>query len=169
MAKKIDSPSKVECVGNKPKIINEYIGLVNSKTTDLSIAQMDSPGGWSEPGQRPEFDEYTLVLNGTLKVETEDVLENKKISKAKNFFRKSIDLKNKNIYHHIGIYCYKVSILEKFVNLKQTRNESINKLEQLRAIDNNIRINVALASSSPIGVDTEEDYLALKKIMEYKS
>ena len=72
MAKKIDSPSKVECVGNKPKIINEYIGLVNSKTTDLSIAQMDSPGGWSEPGQRPEFDEYTLVLNGTLKVETED-------------------------------------------------------------------------------------------------
>ena len=72
MAKKIDSPSKVECVGNKPKIINEYIGLVNSKTTDLSIAKMDSPGGWSEPGQRPEFDEYTLVLNGRLKVETED-------------------------------------------------------------------------------------------------
>ena len=72
MAKKIDSPAKIECIGNKPKIINEYIGMVNSKTTDLSIAQMNSPGGWSEPGQRPEFDEYTLVLNGQLKVETEN-------------------------------------------------------------------------------------------------
>ena len=72
MAKKIDSPAKIECIGNKPKIINEYIGLVNSKTTDLSIAKMDSPGGWSEPGQRPEFDEYTLVLNGRLKVETQN-------------------------------------------------------------------------------------------------
>ena len=72
MAKKIDSPATIECIGNKPKIINEYIGLVNSKTTDLSIAKMDSPGGWSEPGQRPEFDEYTLVLNGQLKVETEN-------------------------------------------------------------------------------------------------
>ena len=75
----------------------------------------------------------------------------------------------KNIYHHIGVYCYKVSILEKFVNLKPTKNELNNRLEQLRAIDNNIKIHVALASSSPIGVDTEEDYLALKKIMEYKS
>ena len=74
-----------------------------------------------------------------------------------------------NIYHHIGIYLYKVSILEKFVNLKQTKNEIKNQLEQLRAIDNNIKINVALAKSSYIGIDTQEDYLALKKIMEYKS
>jgi 3-deoxy-manno-octulosonate cytidylyltransferase (CMP-KDO synthetase) len=59
--------------------------------------------------------------------------------------------------------------LEKFVNLKQTINEIKNRLEQLRAIDNSIKINVALAESSPIGVDTKEDYLALKKIMEYKS
>ena len=70
---------------------------------------------------------------------------------------------------HIGIYCYKFSILKNFVNLKQTKNEIKNRLEQLRAIDNNIKINVALAKSSPIGVDTEEDYLALKKNMEYKS
>ena len=64
---------------------------------------------------------------------------------------------------------YKVSVLEKFINLDQTKNEINNRLEQLRALDNNIKINVALAESSPIGVDTKEDYLALKKIMEYKS
>ena len=72
------------------------------------------------------------------------------------------------MYHHIGIYCYKFSVLEKFVKLDQTKNEIENRLEQLRALDNNIKINVALAKSSPIGVDTKEDYLALKKIMEYK-
>ena len=59
--------------------------------------------------------------------------------------------------------------LKKFVNLKQTKNEIKSRLEQLRAMDNNIKISVALAKSSPIGVDTKEDYLALKKIMEYKS
>ncbi len=74
-----------------------------------------------------------------------------------------------NIYHHIGIYCYSAETLEKFVKLKQSQNEIKNRLEQLRALDNNIEINVALAKSSPIGVDTEEDYLALKKIMEYKA
>ena len=61
------------------------------------------------------------------------------------------------------------SILKKYVNLENTKNETENRLEQLRALDNNITINVALAKSSPIGVDTKEDYLALKKIMEYKS
>ena len=74
-----------------------------------------------------------------------------------------------NIYHHIGVYCYSAETLEKFVKLKQSQNEINNRLEQLRALDNNIIINVALAKSSPIGVDTEEDYLALKKIMEYKA
>ena len=59
--------------------------------------------------------------------------------------------------------------LEKFVNFDQTKNEIEYRLEQLRALDNDIKINVALAKSSPIGIDTEEDYLALKKIMEYKS
>jgi len=61
-----------------------------------------------------------------------------------------------------------VSALEKFINLDQTINERKNRLEQLRALDNNLKINVALAKYSPIGVDTEEDYLAIKKIMEYK-
>ena len=59
----------MKAVGNKPKLIDEYIGRVNSGETALSVAHMRSPGGWIEPGQRPEFDEYTLVLRGLLRVE----------------------------------------------------------------------------------------------------
>lgn len=68
----IAKPSIVRAAGNKPKIIEEYIGRVNSKTSDLSVARMKSPPGWEEPGQMPEFDEYTLVLRGTLRVGTKN-------------------------------------------------------------------------------------------------
>ena len=64
----IQQPSIVQAAGNKPKIIEEYIGRVNSKTEALSVARMKSPAGWVEPGQTPEFDEYTVVLRGTLRV-----------------------------------------------------------------------------------------------------
>jgi len=64
MPKKINSPTTIKSAGNKPKTIHEYIGSVNTKTTNLSIAHMKSPSGWSEPGQRPDFDEYTIVLDG---------------------------------------------------------------------------------------------------------
>jgi len=112
----------------------------------------------------------TMINNENIvKVITEKKLENNNFVKALNFLRKDLKKENPNIYHHIGIYCYKVSVLEKFINLNQTKNEIKNRLEQLRALDNNIKINVALSESSPIGVDTKEDYLALKKIMEYKS
>jgi mannose-6-phosphate isomerase-like protein (cupin superfamily) len=67
---KINSPSIIKAAGNKPKIIEEYIGRVNSQTNDLSIARMKSPGGWIEPGQTPEFDEYTVVLKGELHIKT---------------------------------------------------------------------------------------------------
>ncbi|MFW2365224.1 MAG: cupin domain-containing protein [Desulforhopalus sp.] len=70
MAKFIKKPSVIEAAGNKPKRIEEYIGCVNSGTPDLSIARMKSPEGWEEPGQCPEFDEYTLVLKGMLQVAT---------------------------------------------------------------------------------------------------
>jgi ethanolamine utilization protein EutQ len=63
-------PTRIQAAGNKPKIIEEYIGRVNSQTSDVSVAHMRSPGGWVEPGQTPEFDEYTVVLTGTLRVET---------------------------------------------------------------------------------------------------
>ena len=72
MVRKISRPTVIEAAGNKPKLIKEYIGRVNSDTDALSIAQMKSPSGWVEPGQRPEFDEYTLVLKGMLQVITAD-------------------------------------------------------------------------------------------------
>ena len=62
----ISNPTVVQAAGTKPKLIEEYVGRVNTKSTDISIARMKSPTGWVEPGQRPEFDEYTIVLNGML-------------------------------------------------------------------------------------------------------
>lgn len=70
MARLISAPTKIEAAGNKPKLIEEFVGRVNSDTAALSIARMQSPSGWVEPGQTPEFDEYTVVVRGTLRVET---------------------------------------------------------------------------------------------------
>ena len=121
---------------------------------------------------------------GTLAAQIKDnnMYENKNIVKVKlkesfnqnsfpiadNFIRNFQDKDKHSIYHHIGIYCYELQTLKKFVNFKQSKNELKNKLEQLRALDNGIDINVGLASRSPIGVDTHEDFLAIKKIMKYK-
>ena len=102
-----------------------------------------------------------------VKVITKKNLNNDEFSEAETFLRSSLEISN--IYHHIGIYCYSTETLKKFVELNQSKNEIKNRLEQLRALDNNINIKVALANSSPIGVDTKEDYIALKKIMEYKT
>ena len=84
-------------------------------------------------------------------------------------FKRKVDNLNINIYHHLGIYAYKPNVLKKLINYEQTVNEIKNRLEQLRAMENGIKINVALAKFCPIGIDTEEDYLALKKVLEYKS
>jgi len=70
MPKLIKSPSIIGAVGNKPKIIREYIGRINTNTEEVSIAKMTSPIGWIEPGQKPGFNEYTIVLKGCLRVET---------------------------------------------------------------------------------------------------
>ena len=112
-------------------------------------------------------DNKNLINENIVKVITENTLGENNFPKGISFLRKSEQIDN--IYHHIGVYCYSKDSLEKFVQLSQSKNEIENRLEQLRALDNNIDINVSLAKSSPIGVDTEEDYLALKKIMEYKS
>lgn len=66
----IQAPVNVRATGNRPKVIDEFIGRVSSKTETLSIARMRSPGGWIEPGQTPDFDEYTLVFKGHLRVKT---------------------------------------------------------------------------------------------------
>ena len=103
-----------------------------------------------------------------VKVITEKSLDDSIFPSAINFSRKFLQ-SNENIYHHLGIYCYRLKALENFVSFKQSNNEIKERLEQLRALDNNIKINVALAKSAPIGVDTQEDFIAIKKIMEYKS
>jgi mannose-6-phosphate isomerase-like protein (cupin superfamily) len=68
----IAEPARIESAGNKPKLIDEYIGRVNSGHAQVSVAHMRSPGGWIEPGQTPEFEEYTLVLRGVLRVTHRD-------------------------------------------------------------------------------------------------
>lgn len=72
MPTKLTGPSIIEAAGTKPKRIEEFVGRVNSGTTGVSIAHMVSPAGWQEPGQTPEFDEYTVVLNGCLRVESRE-------------------------------------------------------------------------------------------------
>ena len=114
-------------------------------------------------------EEYKYLDENIVKVETKEELKENNVIKADNFYRKLIIKNNKNIYHHIGIYLYKVSILEKITSLKQTNNEKNQKLEQLRALENNIDINLVLAKSSPIGIDTEEDYKKIKNLLEKKN
>ena len=113
-------------------------------------------------------DEKFFLNKNVVKVITKEELLQNNLSTATSFTR---EIKNtqKNIYQHIGIYIYNVSYLEKFVQLEQTQNEKSQKLEQLRLMDNNIEIDVGLAKTKPIGVDTDEDYLEIKKIMEYKN
>ena len=113
-------------------------------------------------------DQSNLKNENIVKVITEMKITDKNFPIALDFKRKVNNL-NSNIYHHLGIYAYKPKILKQLVNFEQTNNEIKNKLEQLRAIDNKIKINVGLAKFCPIGIDTMEDYLALKKKLEYNS
>lgn len=74
MAKFISTPTVIPAAGEPPKIVEEFIGRVNSQTAAVSIGRMTSPSGWREPGQTPDFDEYTIVLKGELQVETRDAV-----------------------------------------------------------------------------------------------
>ena len=112
-------------------------------------------------------DQKLYKNQNVVKVITKETLDESKFSEAEGFFRETLS-NNKNIYHHLGIYCYQIETLRTLISLKQSKNEIKNRLEQLRALDNNIKINVALAKTSSIGVDTKEDFVAIKKIMEYK-
>ena len=103
-----------------------------------------------------------------VKVKTKEELNHKNFPEAIYFKRKTLE-EDLNTYHHMGIYCYELATLKDFVSYKQSPNEAKYKLEQLRALENKIKINVALAKSHSIGVDTKEDFVAIKKIMEYKT
>ena len=146
--------------GDEPLMNIEDIQNLNNQ---MILTKRDLGTLAAKINNKKVFENHNIV-----KVITEESLENSKFPRAINFMRK-LDKENNHAYHHLGIYCYNVEILKKFIYLKQSQNEIKNKLEQLRALDNDIKINVALAKSSPIGVDTKEDFIAIKKIMEYKS
>ena len=114
-------------------------------------------------------EESQYIDENIVKVETKEEIKENNISKAKSFFRRLDNSDKKNIYHHIGIYQYKVSVLKKIISLKQTNNEKKLKLEQLRALENNIDIDVVLAKTAPIGVDNWLDYQKVKKLLETKN
>ncbi len=147
--------------GDEPTINVEDIKKLNICATEN---KSDLTTLACEINSRKNLNEESVV-----KVQTEKKLTLKKFSRALKFFRKSSDLESKNIYQHIGIYQYKASILKKFVELNQSKNEKKYRLEQLRALDNQINIDVVLANTAPVGVDTKKDYMEIKKLMEYKS
>ena len=134
----------IKNLDNKMKVNDSKIGTLAAKISNLKKFQNEN----------------------VVKVIVKEPLDQNTFPYAETFVRKAED--KRNTFHHIGIYSYKVESLKKFISLDQSKNEIENRLEQLRALDNKININVALANSSPIGVDTKDDYLAIKKIMEYK-
>ena len=134
----------IKNLNNKMKTNNSKIGTLAAKIFDNKI-----------------YDNKNIV-----KVKINEPFDLNPFPKAVSFARITSD--KINTFHHIGVYCYEVETLKKFISFNQTKNEIESKLEQLRALDNKININVAQARTSPIGVDTKEDYLAIKKIMEYK-
>ena len=134
----------IKNLDKKMKITNSKIGTLAAKISNKKIYENEN----------------------IVKVKIKEPFDRNSFPYAENFMRKS--KLYENIFHHIGIYCYSVKILKKIISFKQSKNELKNRLEQLRALDNKIDINVALANTSPIGIDTNEDYLAIKKIMEYK-
>jgi len=147
--------------GDEPTIDVEDIKKLNkvackNKSDTATLA--------SEIHNKKNLNETSIV-----KVQTKKKLNLHNFSQATKFFRKASGINFKNVYHHIGIYQYKKSILKKFIQFSQTKNEKKYKLEQLRILENKINIDVILAKSSPIGVDTKKDYMEIKKLMEYKS
>ena len=139
------------------------IDINDIKTLDKQMKMNNSKIGTLAANIKSKevYDDENIV-----KVKIQDSFEKNSFPYAQNFMRKTKD--KVNVYHHLGIYCYEVEALRKFISFNQSKNELENNLEQLRALDNDININVALANKSPIGIDTKEDYLAIKKIMKYK-
>ena len=158
ISKKMNCEYIINLQGDEPFIDpNDIVNLndtVISKNSDIGTL-----------GNRITKDDF--IDNNIVKVITEDNIEKKKISRAKKFFRK-YKHPEKNTYGHIGIYQFRSSILKKFINLKQSKNEIKYRLEQLRAIENGISIDVVYSKNKFFGIDTVQDYVEIKKIMEYK-
>ena len=160
------------------KVKNSKIKYIINLQGDEPLIDINDIRNLNKIVKKNKFDISTLAI----KLKSKNALNNKNIVKvattkkityqkaqnAINFYRIS-KKKYKNLYQHIGIYQYSVSALKNFFNLKRTNNEKKNKLEQLRALDNKIPINVILAKKNVVGIDTREDYIELKKILEYKT
>ena len=147
--------------GDEPLIgINDIINLDNqSKNNSFEITTLAN-----------KFSENSVLKNKNIvKVVTAGELKSKKTERAISFFRYTNEPKKINTYKHIGIYQYKVDTLMKYSKLKKTSSEQVLKLEQLRAIENDIKIEVLLANSQSIGIDTKEDFVKVKKILETKN
>ena len=145
--------------GDEPEINVEDI-----KNLDSKMRKFKSEIG-TLAAKISNFKDYSN--ENIVKVKTKESFDQNLFPQASLFTR--VTSEKKNVFHHIGVYCYEVNTLKRFISFNQSKKELENKLEQLRALDNQININVAQANISPIGVDTKEDYLAIKKIMEYKS
>ena len=101
-----------------------------------------------------------------VKVATNELLSNNQFEKAIDFFRKNENTKKRHIYHHIGIYAFTKEALLRYVSLTRSKKELDRNLEQLRALENNMKIHVGYTPFSPLSVDTEEDLLSVKKLMK---
>jgi len=160
--KKIDKKLNCEYIinlqGDEPFIDSKDIINLNKRV----ISKNSDIGTLGNKISKVDFADNNIV-----KVITERNIEKKKISKAKKFLR-NCKYTKKNIYGHIGIYQFKSSILKKFVSLKQTKNEIKYRLEQLRALENDINIDVVYTKNKSFGIDTVQDYVEIKKIIEYK-
>ena len=139
----------------EPKAISELIDYMKKGKCDIGTLA-------SELCSEEEIRNPNVV-----KVTVKDKLSNNIFSNALDFFRKSENFKD-NLYHHIGIYAFTDKALIRYVSLKRTKLELERKLEQLRALENNMSIHVGYVKTSPLSVDTEEDLIEVKKIMEIK-
>ena len=160
------------------KLKNNKIKYIINLQGDEPLIDINDIRNLNKIVRKNKFDIATLAI----KLKNKKLLNNKNIvkvvtkkkislikpQKAVNFYRIS-KKKYKNFYQHIGIYQYSVSALKKFSSLNRTINEKKNRLEQLRALDNKMPIHVVLAKKNVVGVDTREDYIELKKILEYKT
>ena len=156
---KTDTELVINLQGDEPLMNIDDIKNLHNKMTQ-SKAHFGTLA--SNISDKDVFEKQSLV-----KVITKESLNRLNFPEAIDFKREFVK-DTRNVYHHLGVYSYQFETLKKFISFGQSQNEIKNKLEQLRALDNHIKINVALAKESSIGVDTEEDFVAIKKIMEYK-
>ena len=168
---KIDGMSIISHVFKKAEGANigeVVVATEDQEIMDIKALDMKMKTNNSEIGTLASIipNQEMFEDENVVKIKIKEPFNKNSFPYAQNFMRKTKD--KTNVFHHIGIYCYGVQTLKKFISFDQTQNELENKLEQLRALDNKININVALAKKSPIGVDTQEDYIAIKKIMKYK-